>query len=129
LKNVGAVHSLDIMTREIPVTQARDELADLVNRVAFGHERVILTRHSKPVAALVSAEDLDWLEQRSQERINLTAAGPSSGLGLLRPSADPEQFPIAAQQTERAQPRDPTPPARSPRATQGRRRPRPDLKP
>ena len=44
------------------MTQARDELADLVSRVAYGHERIILTRHSKPVACLVSPEDLARLE-------------------------------------------------------------------
>jgi len=49
------------------VTQARDELADLVSRVAYGHERIILTRHSKPVACLVSPEDLARLEQTEQE--------------------------------------------------------------
>jgi prevent-host-death family protein len=55
------------MTSEIPVTQAREELADLINRVAYGHERIVLTRHSKPVACLVPPEDLARLEEREQE--------------------------------------------------------------
>ncbi|WP_018504113.1 type II toxin-antitoxin system Phd/YefM family antitoxin [Parafrankia discariae] len=50
------------MTRQIPVTQARAELSDLVSRVAFSGERVSLTRHGKSVAALVSAADLSRLE-------------------------------------------------------------------
>ena len=49
------------------MTQARDELADLVSRVAYGHERIILTRHSKPVACLVSPEDLARLEEAERE--------------------------------------------------------------
>ena len=50
------------MAYEIPVTQARAELADLINRVVYGAERVVVTRHGKPLAALVSAADLALLE-------------------------------------------------------------------
>jgi prevent-host-death family protein len=83
------------MTSEIPVTQARDELADLINRVAYGHERIVLTRHSKPVACLVPPEDLERLEQAGQERINLTSTGPA--LDIQQPAAGPASLPIAAQ--------------------------------
>ncbi|MFE6692014.1 type II toxin-antitoxin system Phd/YefM family antitoxin [Streptomyces sp. NPDC057743] len=51
------------MAYEIPVTQARAELADLINRVVYGGERVVVTRHGKPLAALVSAADLERLEE------------------------------------------------------------------
>ena len=51
------------MAYEIPVTQARAELADLINRVVYGGERVVVTRHGKPLAALVSAADLRRLEE------------------------------------------------------------------
>lgn len=47
---------------EVPVTKARADLADLVNRVAYGGERIALTRHGRTVAAIVSAEDLQRLE-------------------------------------------------------------------
>ncbi|MER6155847.1 type II toxin-antitoxin system Phd/YefM family antitoxin [Streptomyces sp. NPDC001868] len=50
------------MAYEIPVTQARAELADLINRVVYGGERVVVTRHGKPLVALVSAADLEQLE-------------------------------------------------------------------
>jgi len=52
------------MAYEVPVTQARAEFADLVNRVVYGGERVVLTRHGKPIAALVSAADLARLDQQ-----------------------------------------------------------------
>lgn len=66
------------MVREIAVTHARDVLADLVNRVAYGNERVILTRHGRPVAALVSPSDLATLqqpqsEQPTEQAVTLTA--------------------------------------------------------
>jgi prevent-host-death family protein len=38
---------------ECPVTQARQCLADLVNRAAYGRETIYLTRRGRRVAALV----------------------------------------------------------------------------
>lgn len=55
------------MAYEIPVTQARAELADLINRVVYGDERVVVTRHGKPLVALVSAADLERLERLKAE--------------------------------------------------------------
>lgn len=46
------------------MTQARAELAELVSRVGYTGERIILTRHGKPLAALVPVEDLEALERR-----------------------------------------------------------------
>jgi prevent-host-death family protein len=91
------------MTSEMPVTQAREELADLINRVAYGHERIILTRHSKPVACIVPPEDLAQLEEREQESLNLApiAAAPDPRRGPVRPG--PLQ--IAAQHRPPGQPR------------------------
>ncbi|CUW26911.1 type II toxin-antitoxin system Phd/YefM family antitoxin [Streptomyces reticuli] len=60
------------MAYEIPVTQARAELADLINRVVYGGERVVVTRHGKPLVALVSAVDLerlDALEEPAEEQV------------------------------------------------------------
>jgi prevent-host-death family protein len=60
------------MAYEIPVTQARAELAELINRVVYGGERVVVTRHGKPLIALVSAADLQRLEDEeaaAQERV------------------------------------------------------------
>lgn len=88
------------MTSEIPVTQAREELADLVNRVAYGHERIILTRHAKPVACLVPPEDLARLqeqEQPDQEPARVDLAYPDYAPGSQRPSVPPGPMPIAAQ--------------------------------
>ncbi len=40
------------------MTEARAQLSDLVSRVAFGGQPVMLTRHGKPLAALVPATAL-----------------------------------------------------------------------
>jgi prevent-host-death family protein len=50
------------VVKEVSVTQARADLSNLVNEVAYSHERVILTRHGKPLAVLVSAEDAKLLD-------------------------------------------------------------------
>ncbi len=83
------------MTSEIPVTQAREELADLVNRVAYGHERIILTRHSKPVACLVPAEDLARLQEQEPETPGVSYTGTAQG--TAHQPALPGPMPIAAQ--------------------------------
>ena len=64
------------MTREISVTQARAELADLVSRVGYSGERILLTRHGRPLAALVPVADLETLERRPAE-IGFSLAVPA----------------------------------------------------
>jgi prevent-host-death family protein len=44
-------------------SEARSELTEIVNHVAFGHDRYILTRNGKELAAIVSIEDLKILEE------------------------------------------------------------------
>ena len=53
--------------------KARDEFSDLVNRAAYGKERVVLTRRGKALAAVVPLEDVELLE-RLEDRIDLDAA-------------------------------------------------------
>jgi prevent-host-death family protein len=70
---------------DMTVTQARAEFADLVNRVAYTGERVVLTRRGKVMAALVSAEDLELLESLRSRRFDLTRAGPPAEGQATRP--------------------------------------------
>jgi len=46
----------------LPVSMARGNFSDLVNEVLMFGERVVLERHGKAVAALVSVADLERLE-------------------------------------------------------------------
>lgn len=51
----------------MPITAARDDLAELVNRVAYTKERICLTRHGKDMACVISMEEarlLDLIEDR-----------------------------------------------------------------
>ena len=45
------------------VADAKKHLSELLSRVAYNQERFLILRHGKPMAALVSAEDLARLEQ------------------------------------------------------------------
>lgn len=47
----------------MPLSKARGELGDIVNRVSHGGERVLLNRNGKNVAAVVSLADLDLIRQ------------------------------------------------------------------
>ncbi|WP_416519099.1 type II toxin-antitoxin system Phd/YefM family antitoxin [Streptomyces achromogenes] len=85
------------MAYEIPVTQARAELADLINRVVYGDERVVVTRHGKPLVALVSAADLerlDALDEPGEERIISSVSGVHDA-GAVPPER--QRFGIAAE--------------------------------
>ena len=55
------------------IAEARNNLADAINRVSYGGERVVFARRGKPVAALVSAEDLALL-QRLEDAEDIRAA-------------------------------------------------------
>jgi prevent-host-death family protein len=81
------------MADEIPVTQARAELAELVNRVAYTGERVTLTRHGRPVAALVSADDLRRLDELDRQPVT------GGHIGYVPPAVEPSaprRFDVAA---------------------------------
>ena len=47
----------------LSIGEARNKLADVINRVSYGGERIVFARRGKPVAALVSADDLDTLRR------------------------------------------------------------------
>ncbi len=44
------------------VADAKNHFSDVLRRAEYGGERVIVERHGKPVAAIVSTEDLRQLE-------------------------------------------------------------------
>lgn len=47
---------------EIPSDEARQRLGELIDRAGFRGERIVITRHGKPLVALVSMEDLAAVE-------------------------------------------------------------------
>lgn len=51
------------MTTTMPAADARKRFAEIINQVAYGHETIILTRRGERIAALVSMEELELLQQ------------------------------------------------------------------
>ena len=58
---------------DITAAKARGNLAEVINTVAYGKERVVLTRRGKRVAAVIPVEDLEVLE-RIEDEIDLQEA-------------------------------------------------------
>lgn len=52
---------------------ARRDFAEIVNRVAFGKERVTITRHGQKVVAIVPIEDVDLLEA-IEDQVDIASA-------------------------------------------------------
>ncbi|MEU0071989.1 type II toxin-antitoxin system Phd/YefM family antitoxin [Streptomyces sp. NPDC006332] len=84
------------MAYEIPVTQARAELADLINKVVYGGERVVVTRHGKPLVALVSAADLERLEKLQEPAEEQVISAVSSVREVASAPREQQRFGIAA---------------------------------
>ena len=62
------------MTETINVADAKKHLSELMSRVAYNQERFLVQRRGKPMAALVSVEDLALLEQQKVPTRGLLAA-------------------------------------------------------
>ena len=48
-------------TTDVTTVAARNNFSDVINRAAYGKERVVLTRRGKPVAVIIPPEDLEEL--------------------------------------------------------------------
>ncbi|MEA2510883.1 MAG: hypothetical protein QOJ59_370 [Thermomicrobiales bacterium] len=57
----------------ISTVEARERFAEVVNRAAFGQERIVLTRRGKALAAVVPIEDLEWM-QELEDRLDIEEA-------------------------------------------------------
>lgn len=49
--------------REYTTGEARDHFSEVINEAVFGDERVVLTRHGKPIAAIVPLSVLELLHE------------------------------------------------------------------
>ena len=61
------------MDERYSTSEARGKLAEIINQVAYGGHRVLLHRHGKDLAAVVSARDLELLEAL-EDRMDLEEA-------------------------------------------------------
>lgn len=47
------------MSQAIPLKEVREQLSDLVSKVAYGDQKVVITKFGKPIAALVGFADYE----------------------------------------------------------------------
>jgi prevent-host-death family protein len=47
---------------ELTADEAKSRFGELLGRAGFGGERIVITRHGKPIAAFVSLRDLEALD-------------------------------------------------------------------
>jgi prevent-host-death family protein len=57
----------------VGVTKLRSDAADIISRVQYKGERIILERHGKPAAALISIEELEFFERLEDHLDDLAA--------------------------------------------------------
>ncbi len=58
---------------ELPISEAREHLGEIVSKAEHAQERTVLTRHGKAVAAVISVDDLRELEA-AEDEADLAAA-------------------------------------------------------
>lgn len=56
------------MSKSVSVAEAKNNFSDLLNRVIYRRERIIVSKHGKPVGALISTQDLERLEELEKQQ-------------------------------------------------------------
>ena len=51
------------MSQNVSLAEVKDRLSEFVERVEREHDRVVITKHGRPAAVVVSIDDLDSLEE------------------------------------------------------------------
>lgn len=59
---------MNTISRSVASKDLRDSLADVLGGVAYGSERVGVTRHGKLTAVVISVDDLELLEELEAAR-------------------------------------------------------------
>ncbi len=67
------------MVEKIRATEAKAHLSALMARAGYGGERFVVERRGKPLAALVSVEDLERLEGERED----ASSRPMGALALI----------------------------------------------
>ena len=63
----------------VSVAAAKSRLSELIAKSSYARERFVITRRNKPVAALVSLEDLKLIEQHEERQGLASIAGKWKG--------------------------------------------------
>lgn len=61
-------------TVQLSVSDARDQLASIINRAQSEHEPVYLSRRGRRIVAVIDADDLDHLIELAEDMADIRAA-------------------------------------------------------
>ncbi len=53
---------------EIPASEVRGQISEVISRVAYGGERIVISRNGKAQVAVIPIADLDRLKQLDEQR-------------------------------------------------------------
>lgn len=56
------------MNKSVSAAEAKNNFSDLLNRVIYRRERIVVSKHGKPVGALISTQDLEQLEEFEKQQ-------------------------------------------------------------
>ena len=74
------------MSKKVSASHAKAQLSALAAEVAYGSEHIVIERHGKPIAALVSIDSLEYLEQHQP-----VSAQPGGALAMVGAWRDVEE--------------------------------------
>ena len=75
-------------TEPLSVSDARDQLASIINRAHSDHEPVFLSRRGRRVVAVIDADDLERLMELAEDMADIRAAQESRD-EMLRTQTEP----------------------------------------
>lgn len=68
------------MNQTLPLKEVREQLSELVSKVAYGDQKVVITKFGKPVAAIVNLKDYEKVMDPSK---NYTKEEWDRGFALM----------------------------------------------
>ena len=75
------------------MSEARDNLADVVERARRDHEPIYLSRRGRRLAAVIDADDLDRLIALAEDALDMRAVDEARGeLGADEPAVSLEEI-------------------------------------
>ena len=84
------------ISEQVPLGEVKTRLSELVDRIEREHGRVIITKHGRPAAVLLSVDDLESLEETlevmsdPQLMASIREGREESATGELKPMSKEE---------------------------------------
>jgi prevent-host-death family protein len=60
--DVRSVTTMLVMSEILPLAMVKSKFSEMVDRIEYTHDRIVITRNGRPAAVLISPEELASLE-------------------------------------------------------------------